>query len=238
VNNVTIQDVTVRDYWGNNIELDSCFNCTLQRVMEAPDSQPLTLEDCKYITVTQCQIANLDLRQNSTTNLITKNQIDIFWLSGHENIISENNVTKDLFLGASFSNLIYENNFSLDFLDKLNLKTNIWDNGSLGNYWSDYREKYPNAVGVSNETIGNTPYVIDGNNVDHYPLMIIHSLSLQPATPTPQPMTTPVIPNQGTQFSPMITVATGIAIAIILIAATGTNFYRKTKAKKKRVEVT
>jgi hypothetical protein len=34
---------------------------------------------------------------------------------------------------------------------------NVWNNGSVGNYWSDYS--------------GNGSYVIDENNVDHYPLL-------------------------------------------------------------------
>jgi hypothetical protein len=47
---------------------------------------------------------------------------------------------------------------------------NVWDNGSSGNYWSDYVTKYPNATQVDSSGIWNTPYVIDTNNTDHYPL--------------------------------------------------------------------
>ncbi len=46
-----------------------------------------------------------------------------------------------------------------------------WDNGKVGNYWSDYNSKYPNAVEIDASGIGNTPYVIDQNNIDRYPLM-------------------------------------------------------------------
>jgi parallel beta-helix repeat protein len=45
-----------------------------------------------------------------------------------------------------------------------------WDNEKGGNYWSDYATKYPNASGVGNSGIGNTPYVVDSSNIDHYPL--------------------------------------------------------------------
>jgi hypothetical protein len=43
---------------------------------------------------------------------------------------------------------------------------NIWDNGTTGNYWSDY-------VGqdVNNDGIGDSPYIINENNQDNYPLM-------------------------------------------------------------------
>jgi hypothetical protein len=54
---------------------------------------------------------------------------------------------------------------------------NKWDNGypSGGNYWSDYNGTdlysgpYQNVTG--SDGIGDTPYVIDANNTDHYPLM-------------------------------------------------------------------
>jgi hypothetical protein len=53
----------------------------------------------------------------------------------------------------------------------------IWDNGyrSGGNYWSDYngtdsyKGQYQNETG--SDGIGDTPYVIDANNTDNYPLM-------------------------------------------------------------------
>jgi hypothetical protein len=52
------------------------------------------------------------------------------------------------------------------------VSTNKWDDGypSGGNYWSDYLTKYPHAAEIDGSGIWNTPYVIDGNNTDHYPL--------------------------------------------------------------------
>jgi hypothetical protein len=49
--------------------------------------------------------------------------------------------------------------------------SNFWDNGTEGNYWSDYQGTDANQDGV-----GDTSYVIDANNIDHYPLMIRHSI--------------------------------------------------------------
>ncbi|MCW4047109.1 MAG: right-handed parallel beta-helix repeat-containing protein [Candidatus Bathyarchaeota archaeon] len=46
-----------------------------------------------------------------------------------------------------------------------------WDNGYVGNYWSDYRSKYPNASEADSWGIGDTPYVIDTDNMDRYPLL-------------------------------------------------------------------
>lgn len=75
---------------------------------------------------------------------------------------------------------------------------NIWDNGSVGNYWSDYESKYPNASEVDSSGIGNTPYVIDQNNTDHYPLLqqaySSNYTSTTASTPTATSSPTPSIP--------------------------------------------
>jgi len=58
-----------------------------------------------------------------------------------------------------------------------NPNSNVWDIGypSGGNYWSDYTGVDVKSGPYQNETgsdgIGDTPYTIDVNNVDHYPLI-------------------------------------------------------------------
>lgn len=54
--------------------------------------------------------------------------------------------------------------------------TNIWDDGSRGNYWSDYSTKYSNASETDNSGFWNRPYVIDANNVDPYPLVTVTTI--------------------------------------------------------------
>jgi hypothetical protein len=41
-----------------------------------------------------------------------------------------------------------------------------WDNGKIGNYWSNY-----NGTDQNHDGIGDTPYVIDVLNMDNYPLI-------------------------------------------------------------------
>jgi len=64
--------------------------------------------------------------------------------------------------------LIFHNNFvnnqnQTEVLDSFH---NNWNDTSEGNYWSDY-----NGTDANQDGIGATPYVIDANNTDNYPLM-------------------------------------------------------------------
>jgi len=49
---------------------------------------------------------------------------------------------------------------------------NLWDNGSQGNYWSNY-----NGTDTNHDGIGDTPYVVYTNNTDYYPLMAPFEMS-------------------------------------------------------------
>jgi nitrous oxidase accessory protein NosD len=46
-----------------------------------------------------------------------------------------------------------------------------WDNGTTGNYWSDNQTRYPDATQNNNTCTYNTPYTIDANNKDNFPLL-------------------------------------------------------------------
>jgi hypothetical protein len=81
-------------------------------------------------------------------------------------------------LTSSSNNTLYHNNFVNNTLQAgSDSPTNTWDNGypSGGNYWSDYNGSdlysgpFQNVTG--SDGIGDTPYVIDANDIDHYPLM-------------------------------------------------------------------
>jgi parallel beta-helix repeat protein len=105
------------------------------------------------------------------------------WLyNSSGNVLSDNTVTSNLFGGIllenSSDNTFYHNNFINNTPQVISDGSpNTWDDGypSGGNYWSGYTGvdqksgPYQNLTG--SDGIGDTPYVIDANNTDRYPLM-------------------------------------------------------------------
>lgn len=90
-------------------------------------------------------------------------------------------------IDASSDNSIYHNNFLNNFKQvdySRNLSpyvylinyTNIWNNTypSGGNYWSDY-----NGTDSDGDGIGDTPYIIDADSQDNYPLMEPWNITIQ-----------------------------------------------------------
>ena len=105
-----------------------------------------------------------------------------------QNIIRDNAVGLTLSASSQFvvGNIIYHNDFFNNGVQaKINNPvTNVWDDGARkGNYWSDYTGLDSNGDGV-----GDTPYVINAENSDNYPLMHPYSA---PNVPAPTPSVTP-----------------------------------------------
>ncbi len=100
------------------------------------------------------------------------------------NVVS-NNLDFGIGLGDSTPALVYGNaiiNNIVQGFDNLG-NENSWDNGypSGGNYWSDYmgtdQFNGPNQDILGSDGIGDTPYIIDFNSQDRYPLMAPPSTS-------------------------------------------------------------
>jgi parallel beta-helix repeat protein len=140
-----------------------------------------------------------------TMNIISgnKNGVNLgYWW----NTFIGNNITRnELAVLIDYSNNTFYNN---NFVDNLKIvgygfegrPSNFWDSDTHGNYWSDYSIKYPNASEVDASGIGDTPYVIDGSNTDHHPLIkpfnipgINIELPKVPETLLPTFLTPPVI---------------------------------------------
>lgn len=108
-------------------------------------------------------------------------------MGGGKNSFFANNIEMNTYATAmSGTNTLYNNNFinnyqqigSPDLIISPNPTANAsWFKGTQGNYWSDYLSRYPNASEVDGSGIGDTPYIIDANNIDQYPLMAPYNTS-------------------------------------------------------------
>jgi hypothetical protein len=131
-------------------------------------------------------------------NNATQNYDGISLMSfSNNNSITGNNITQNngtmtgsLYLFSSSNNSIYHNTFTNNFLNVYDAawdcpdsgltspSINFWDDGypSGGNYWSDYdgvdTHSGPNQNETGSDGIGDTPYAIDMNNRDKYPLLL------------------------------------------------------------------
>jgi parallel beta-helix repeat protein len=112
-------------------------------------------------------------------NSILNNQYGIYFGASDANNVSVNNMVNNeygVFIGNSLNNTIYHNNF-INNTQQVDTffggYTDVWDDGYPfgGNYWSDYVERYPHAEELGGSGLWDTPYVIDEDNQDRYPLM-------------------------------------------------------------------
>jgi len=111
-------------------------------------------------------------------NKIKNNGCGIYLGFASNNTMTENNIMGNTWPGIYFkyssNNKLCHNNFMSNGLQICNeYSVNTWDDGfpSGGNYWSDYVERYPDAQELDDSGIWDTPYNIDENNQDNYPLM-------------------------------------------------------------------
>jgi parallel beta-helix repeat protein len=141
------------------------------------------------------------------------------------NTLSENNVA------ASFTNCDNSKVYGNNFIDNVN-QTNVdsesnsglnfgwstisWNNGRVGNFWSNYK-----GTDVNKDGVGDTPYIIDNKNTDRYPLMV--------------PVTVPQSEKQQTELFPtpsvtanwiMVVIAT-VVLAVITCAGLLVYFRRR-----------
>jgi parallel beta-helix repeat protein len=109
-----------------------------------------------------------DIFDNNVSNSYNGLRLDTY---SYENKIHGNTIEHStywgIYIGSSSNNTFYQNNL-LDNPSQVvgDSSVNLWDNGSQGNYWSDY-----NGTDANHDGIGNTAYAINANNSDRYPLI-------------------------------------------------------------------
>jgi len=170
--------------------MESCNNNTISDNSAVGSGQGIFLEDSSNsnsisgnnVAANELEGICLDSCDSNdiSGNNITGNQnYGISLGSCSNNTLSGNNVANNLWGicldSSSNNNTIYHNNFinnTSQVPPFFSGGTNVWDNGSVGNYWSDYLTKYPNATETNSSGVWNTPYVIGANNTDYYPLTV------------------------------------------------------------------
>jgi nitrous oxidase accessory protein NosD len=157
--------------------------------------------------------------KRSNFNAISKNNISTDLVSpvidirnSSHNVLFNNNITSHLWNtnlnidGESHNNTVCENNFLCPAYTTLNSSdyfysnkeivsidstafSNFWENNRVGNYWQNYHGSDANGDGI-----GDTPYAIDGDNVDNYPLMYPFDIEGDAVVlPPPEPFPTTLI---------------------------------------------
>jgi parallel beta-helix repeat protein len=188
VHNVTIKNTIITNNgWG--IVLDASNNDTLSgNIITGNANYGIEVVYMGGNTVSDNNVtANgngifLGLSNNHTVsgNIVKANtQWGIELQSSSGNVVSDNNITGNgygvYFYDAVCSqNKFYHNNLVGNTYQVRSLgSANTWDDGypSGGNYWSNYQTAYPSAAENDSSAIWNTPYFMNLNNTDRYPLM-------------------------------------------------------------------
>jgi parallel beta-helix repeat protein len=146
--------------------------------------------DVTGLTISNLNVKNFSIgmyiwTENNTItgNAVSENIVGIL-LSGCNNVITRNYIGKNdmgIFFGVNTPgdepvnitlthNSFTENDvhFSGCFCEGYNTTEAVhtWDDGEEGNFWSDY-----NGTDTDGDGVGDTPYVIDVQNKDRYPLI-------------------------------------------------------------------
>jgi hypothetical protein len=193
VTNVTIRNIEIAGFSDFDVSLKNSHTCYFLK-MKANDG--VALENSSSNLITECNLAAL-------TEAV---QPGAYLTSSNNNKFYRNNII-DLLLITSNNNIFFENNFVIDNFLSIG-GNNLWDNGTVGNYWGDYLSKYPNASEIGNSRIGDTPYVMNSDNIDYYPLMAPFAVPPAPtSSPEPQPEAEP--------FPTTLVVASVVSLAVL-----------------------
>jgi nitrous oxidase accessory protein len=104
-----------------------------------------------------------------SNNTISNNKLGISFAQSYGNTIVGNTISNSESVGVDLfysSGNTFHHNFINNTEQVTPSGTNAWDNGTEGNYWSDY-----NGTDADSDGIGDTPYKIDATNKDNHPLM-------------------------------------------------------------------
>jgi Periplasmic copper-binding protein (NosD) len=164
----------------------------------------LAQENVEGVTIKNLNIQNFSIgmymwtnNNTITRNAISENIVGIL-LSGANTTVTDNYIANNkqgLFFGFNdpsdiptdiiisgngFDHNIQQINGCLCKDYPENEPPHAWDNGQIGNYWSDYK-----GTDANNDGFGDTPYIVDIQNQDRFPLIANPANAPSPVTKLP-----------------------------------------------------
>ncbi|MGD2066926.1 MAG: NosD domain-containing protein, partial [Candidatus Bathyarchaeota archaeon] len=175
------------------ISLSDCSNNTFSGNTLTGNQRGIVFDNVSHSTIsgniiTDCSEHGVFLvRSNNSTvsgnMLSTDGGYNMLGQSSYV-IVSNNFIVNNAIgfrVSQSSNSTFYHNNF-VDNTVQTSVTSSdcTWDDDypSGGNYWSDYTGRYPGAEELNDSGIWDTPYVINGDNQDDYPLMEPYSYEL------------------------------------------------------------
>ena len=167
-NSISGNNITANSWGGIWVSTSSNNNSITGNNITANRGNAIWLDSSNYNSVAGNNIAN--------------NKDGLVFCGPSNNRIVGNNIANNgdgIRLFFSSNNTIFHNNFVENQQQFYIFKSygNLWDNDypSGGNYWSDYVgvdvKRGSNQDLPGSDGIGDTSYIIDADNRDHYPLM-------------------------------------------------------------------
>jgi nitrous oxidase accessory protein len=144
--------------YGLRLEQSSNNSITGNSFVDCPKGVRIVASCCNLVennTVSGSRYVGVELADDANHNKVVANSI-------------QNNGVGASFANSS-SNIVYHNIFVDNTVMVTSLlmdEPNFFDDGAEGNYWSNY-----NGTDTDGDGIGDTPYIIDANNQDNYPLV-------------------------------------------------------------------
>lgn len=184
--NISVHENTLTNNEKCGIYLHSSSDNTVSRNHVTNNGYGIRLYSSAHNTITGNNVTDnewsgIELwhspRNNISRNHVTNNYYGVYSHFSTDNTVFGNTITANKRIGTYFFRSLNNSIYLNEFVDNPQQATspssiNVWDDGAgKGNYWSDYKDSYPNAKEKDESGIYNTPYVIDDNNRDRYPLM-------------------------------------------------------------------